>query len=113
MFDKICGSNVISHAVLISHNRGNQLKGPSWSCDKEKPLGGKCLGQQHVTTGDGDEGTQLPGTPPSGQAGNNHCFPLLLFKKRYIDFMLNLTLFNICPVFQKHGSKERLATQNL
>lgn len=66
MFDKICGSNVISRVVLISRNRGNQLKWPSRSCDREKPLGSKCLGQQHVTTGDRDEGTQLPGTP--GQA---------------------------------------------
>lgn len=59
MYDKICGSNVISLYVLISHNKGNQLTGPGWSGYREKSLGGKSMGRQCVSAGGCDEGTQL------------------------------------------------------
>lgn len=84
MSDKICGSNVILRNVLISCNKGSQLKGPGWSCDREKPLGGKCLGQQHVTLGDRDEGAQLLGAQSFLPGRQQPLLPTLLIVQEKI-----------------------------
>lgn len=75
----------------------------------QKSRGGKCLGQQRVSIADPDEGTQLLGAQSFLPDRQQPLLPLFfLFRKDILIFMLNLTLFNMSPVFQKHGSKDQV-----